>query len=91
MDVYFLDLLHIVRILIYQVIDHRADGLLRGTKMDTMAIANSLLSMQADQTRQTITIAIIKQAAAQQNMVVNLLEQNAQQSMPEGSSFSTYA
>ena len=50
--------------------------------MDTMAIANSLLSMQADQTRQTITIAVIKQAAAQQNMVVNLLEQNARRSMP---------
>jgi len=59
--------------------------------MDTMAIASSLLSMQADQTRQTITIAIVKQAAAQQNMVANLLAQNAQQPMPEGSNFSTYA
>ena len=59
--------------------------------MDTMAIANSLLSMQADQTRQTITIANIKQAAVQQNMVANLLEQNAPQLMPEGSNFSTYA
>lgn len=59
--------------------------------MDTMAIANSLLSMQADQTRQTITMAIIKQAAAQQNMVANLLEQSVQQPMPEGSRFSTYA
>jgi len=58
--------------------------------MDTMAIANSLLSMQAGQTRQTITMAIVKQAAAQQNMVANLLAQNAQQPMPEGSSFSTY-
>ena len=59
--------------------------------MDTMTIANPLLSMQADQTRQTITMAIVKQAAAQQNMVANLLAQNAQQPMPEGSSFSTYA
>jgi hypothetical protein len=59
--------------------------------MDTMAIANSLLSMQVDQTRQTITIAIIKKAADQQNIVANLLEQNAQQSMPDGSSFSTFA
>ena len=59
--------------------------------MDTMAVANSLLSMQADQTSQTITIAIMKKAADQQNMVANLLEQNTQRSMPEGSSFSTYA
>jgi hypothetical protein len=73
---------------LFKSFDNCDDELLRGVKMDTMAIANSLISMQADQTRQTITIAIIKQAAVQQNMVANLLEQNP---MPKGSNFSTYA
>jgi hypothetical protein len=59
--------------------------------MDSMSVLGSLLSMRADQTQQTISVAIVKQAAAQQDMVATMLAQNVQQPVPSGSTFSIYA
>ena len=65
--------------------------------MDTNSIAGSSLLMRTAQTQQALSTAMMKQAANQQNMIANLLAQNAQQApQPSASggnsfSFSTYA
>lgn len=64
--------------------------------METAAIAGSALLMKAAQTKESISISIIKQAATQQNQIVNLLAQStalSAQPAPtkSNSTFSTYA
>lgn len=65
--------------------------------MDTGSIASSLLLMQTDRTQQVLSTAMVKQAAAQQNQMANILARNVQQSPQlasqngSGFSFSTYA
>lgn len=45
--------------------------------MDISTIAGTALLMKTSQTQQAMETMMIKQAAAQQNMIANLLEQNA--------------
>ena len=65
--------------------------------MDSSSISGSSLLMRTAQTQQALSTAMMKQAANQQNMIANLLAQNAQQTpqisaTSENSfSFSTYA
>lgn len=65
--------------------------------MDTVSIAGAVLTMKADQTQQLLSVAMVKQAVAQENQMAGLIAQNtsesAQQSLGEvsGVSFSTYA
>jgi hypothetical protein len=64
--------------------------------MDTNEIAGSVLLMQTAQTRQTMSISVMKMVADQQKQMANLLAQNAAQ-MPQPDvqnsdfTFSTYA
>lgn len=46
--------------------------------MDISTIAGTALLMKTSQTQQAMETMMIKQEAAQQNMIANLLEQNAQ-------------
>ncbi|MDA8428372.1 MAG: hypothetical protein M0T70_03850 [Geobacteraceae bacterium] len=64
--------------------------------MDTTAIAGSALLMKSNQTQQVMSISIMKQAANQQNLMANLLAQNASQAprpavQNSGFTFSTFA
>ena len=66
--------------------------------MDINTIAGAAISLQSSQTAQNMTMALVKQAAAQQNMMANNLAQNVQsaaQGQPtaatQGYTFSTYA
>jgi hypothetical protein len=64
--------------------------------MDSISIAGSSLLLSAGQTQQTLSTAMMKQAADQQNKMADLLAQNVQQTpQPATSSnsfnFSTYA
>jgi hypothetical protein len=65
--------------------------------MDTTSISGSLQLMRAEQTRQTLSTTMLKQAADQQNKMADLLAQNAKQEpLPAAQSnnnytFSTYA
>ena len=55
--------------------------------MDTGSIAGSLLQMRTDQTQQALAMTMMKQAANQQNMMANLLDQSVRQvSQPVSSS-----
>lgn len=65
--------------------------------MDTQSISGSLLLMRTVQTQQSLSIAMIKQAAMQQNQMANLLALSATQ-VPQpitetstSFNFSTYA
>jgi hypothetical protein len=61
--------------------------------MDVSTIAGAALVVKAGQTQQTLTTAMVKQAANQQNQMASLLAQNVQQPPQPDSSygFSTYA
>lgn len=61
--------------------------------MDVSTIAGAALLMKAGQTQQTLSTAMVKQAANQQNLMASLLAQNVQQAPQTDSSynFSTYA
>ena len=65
--------------------------------MDTGSIAGSAVLMRAGLTQQALSTTMIKQAANQQDMMANLLAQNAQQApraaaqSDNGFNFSTYA
>lgn len=64
--------------------------------MDVTSISNSALLYRSEQTQQSLSTSMMKQAADQQNKVANLLAQNVQQSAKPASngggfSFSTYA
>jgi len=71
--------------------------------MDTSAISGSSMLLRSEQTRQVLSTTMIKQAADQQNMMADLLAQNAQNAQnarqapqpaakgSNGFSFSTYA
>lgn len=65
--------------------------------MDTSSIAGSSLLLRTEQTQQALSTTMMKQAANQQNLVANLLAQNAQQAAQpasksgNGFNFSTYA
>lgn len=65
--------------------------------MDTTSISGSLQLMRTEQTRQTLSTTMMKQAADQQNKMADLLAKNAQQApQPAAQSsnnynFSTYA
>lgn len=63
--------------------------------MDIPAIASSALMMKASQTRESISISIMKQAAQQQNQLADLLAGSArpaaQLAAEAGSGFSVYA
>lgn len=63
--------------------------------MDISSIASSALAMKTAQTRQTVAISIMKQAAEQQNQMAELLAQSARQAAQPaaeaGAGFSTYA
>ncbi|KAB0669469.1 hypothetical protein F6V30_11715 [Oryzomonas sagensis] len=61
--------------------------------MDIGTIAGTALSVKGGQTQQTLSTAMIKQAANQQNQLADLLAQNVQQAPKPDSSynFSTYA
>ena len=63
--------------------------------MDTVSIAGASLLAKTAQTQQAMSASMMKQAAAQQNQMANLLAQNAQtapQPVKDTSySFSTYA
>lgn len=65
--------------------------------MDTSSISGSSLLLRSEQTRQVLSTTMIKQAADQQNMMADLLAQNARQTpQPAAKSvndfnFSTYA
>ncbi|MBT1071051.1 hypothetical protein [Pelotalea chapellei] len=63
--------------------------------MDTVSIAGAAQLMKTAQTQQVLSTTLMKQAAEQQNQIVNILAQNAQQTpQPAADSnynFSTYA
>ncbi|KAA0895398.1 hypothetical protein F6V25_11930 [Oryzomonas japonica] len=61
--------------------------------MDISTIAGAALSVKAGQTQQTLSMAMVKQAANQQSQMADLLAQNVQQApQADGSyNFSTYA
>lgn len=63
--------------------------------MDTTSIAGASLLAKSAQTQQAMSTSMMKQAAAQQNQIANILAQNTQ-SAPQPAkdssySFSTYA
>ncbi len=65
--------------------------------MDISSIAGATQLMQAGQSQQALSTAMLKQAANQQNQMANMLAQNARQAPQpaqasrSGYSFSTYA
>lgn len=61
--------------------------------MDVTTIAGAALVSKTGQTQQTLSMAMIKQTANQQNLIANLLAQSVQQAPQPDSSynFSTYA
>lgn len=61
--------------------------------MDVTTIAGAALVSKTGQTQQTLSMAMIKQTANQQNLIANLLAQSVQQPPQPDSSynFSTYA
>ncbi|MEI6212841.1 MAG: hypothetical protein WCP10_01950 [Desulfuromonadales bacterium] len=65
--------------------------------METASVAGTSMFMSSGQTLQSLTTSMMKQAAEQQNQIVNMLAQNARQSpqpaASSGSGFkiSTYA
>lgn len=65
--------------------------------MDTSSISGSSLLPRNEQARQVLSTTMMKQAADQQNMIADLLAQNARQApqpaakSSNGFSFSTYA
>ncbi len=63
--------------------------------MDSASISGTAALMKTGQTQQAMSMSMMKQAAAQQQLMANLLEQNARQapqpSAQGGSTFSTYA
>lgn len=68
--------------------------------MDTSSISGSSLLLRSEQTRQVLSTTMIKQAADQQNMMADLLAQNARNARQtpqpaaksiNGFNFSTYA
>lgn len=65
--------------------------------MDISSIAGTSMMMRSEQTQQTLSIAMMKQAADQQNQLANMLAQITQQAPQptsnsgNGYSFSTYA
>lgn len=62
--------------------------------MDTNSVTNSSVLMKSGQTQQALLTVIMKQAAAQQNQIANMLAQQASQPVVENGNsftFSTYA
>lgn len=65
--------------------------------MDVSSIAGASALMQTAQSRQAMSVSMMKQAADQQNQMANMLARNARQavqpspSRQSGFSFSTYA
>ncbi|MDD5287066.1 MAG: hypothetical protein PHD54_14530 [Desulfuromonadaceae bacterium] len=65
--------------------------------MDISSISGTSLMMRAEQTQQTVSTAVIRQVADQQNQIANMLAQIVQQAPQPtsnsgtGYSFSTYA
>jgi len=65
--------------------------------MDTVSIAGSSLLSRHEQTQQTLSMTIMKQAATQQNQIADMLAQSARQAQGLGAesdgnyNFSTFA
>ena len=65
--------------------------------MDISSIAGSALLMRTEQTQQTLSVSMMKQAADMQSKMVNMLAQSAQQAAQPVANgdgrfgFSTYA